>query len=53
MNLNIFLFDRALMFAGVPILMIWKGKKIMLISHYRVQRIMFLVRVNVGLATLN
>ena len=28
MNLNIFLlFDGALMFAGLPILMIWKGKK--------------------------
>ena len=28
MNLNIFLlFDGALVFAGLPILMIWKGKK--------------------------
>ena len=40
------------MFAGLQILMIWKGKKVMVISHYRVQRIMLLVRVNVGLANL-
>ena len=43
MNLNIFtIFYGALMFAGLQILMIWKAKKEMLISNFRVQRIMLL-----------
>tara|TARA_B100000482_G_scaffold171430_1_gene138279 strand:- start:451 stop:645 length:195 start_codon:yes stop_codon:yes gene_type:complete len=52
MNLNTFLlFDGALMLIGLPILMIWKGKKIMTISYHRKQRIILLARLNLGLAS--
>ena len=36
---------------SLPILIIYKGKKIMEITHYRKQKIMLLARLNLGIAS--
>ena len=46
-----FLFDKTLILIGLPMLMIWKVKKIMTIKYYREQRIIILGRQDFVLAS--